>query len=178
MLIAACNPRIMFYCSLYPPSSSVPYPRPNPSTAGLGILPIKHYFVFSTEFSRQFNTRHKHPAGRSVPLPSPCSHPRHLRQTSHPKAEIAPLSNPVPFSGMDIMKKPILGSFPQLLGSFLPHEPWAELTRHRCSSDEGDSLGMAMLHPRIHGCSCNYGGETNGGFCFSRHAACWGPCRR
>lgn len=76
------------------------------------------------------------------------------------------------------MKKPILGSFPQLLGSFLPRKPWADLTRHRCSSDEGDSSGMAMLHPRIRGCSCNYGGETNGGFCFSRHAACWGPCRR
>lgn len=87
VLIAACNPWIMFYCSLYPPSSSVPYPRPNPSAAGLGILPIKHCFCV-LQFSRQFNTRHKHPAGRSGTRSPPSS----LLPSQAPQTNIPPQS--------------------------------------------------------------------------------------
>lgn len=172
-------PGLCFTAHSIPLPALFPTPGQTRVQQGLGSSQLSTVFVFySFPGSLTHDTSTQRGAAVRVPLPVPCSHPRHRRQTSHPKAEITPLSNPVPFPGMDIMKKPILGSFPQLLGSLLPCEPWAELTRHRCSSDEGDSSGTAMLHPRIRGCSCNYGGETNGGFCFSRHAACWGPCRR
>lgn len=46
VLIAACNPRIMLYCLLHRAPSSVPYRRPNQSSA-LGILLIKCYYFFS-----------------------------------------------------------------------------------------------------------------------------------